>query len=349
MVEFSMQWDGTTVGDAAQGAPYGQNQVNWWYQAGLVYDRTTQGVLRRDDSLWIVHATVDMDELLEVSNPAGYTIRVEEGGAIVDGALYINTAVIDFTTTDDDSAITAPGSGTNYYRVVLRKDWTAQTIRAAVLDVDTGAPAAVTQTNETLWEISLATVAITSAGVVTVTDTRVYCGPKISTSNLVDDAVTNAKIADDAVDTAQIADDAVDTDQIADDAVDDTKAGNRVARFTRRQGGSATVWAYTGSTTYTPTGVIMQGGTTQITITTGNSIAQATVTFPVAFGYAPLVFLTYTREGANPGGPYIIDEMHAPMVNATTGISVDIYVQHHGVVGSDLVVPVQWLAIGPEA
>lgn len=174
---MSLEWDGTTVGDAAVLAPYGQDEVAAWFQAGIVYDRTLQGVLRRNDSLVINGVTYDLSNLLEVTNPTATTVRVASGGAIVDGTPTLNSANVDFTTTDDGSAIAAPGSGTNYYRVVLRKSWSAQEIRLAVLDVNTSAPVAVTQTQGTAWEISLATVAITSAGVVTVTDTRVWIGP----------------------------------------------------------------------------------------------------------------------------------------------------------------------------
>jgi len=135
-----------------------------------------------------------------VTNPAGLTLRVATGGAIVDGLEAYNTADVDFATTDDGTAIQAPGGGSNFYRVVLRKDWAAQTIRLAVLDVNVVAPAAVTQVDGTTWEISLATVEIEPGPVVTVTDTRRYV-PEIHTEMVADDAITTPKIDDDAVTT----------------------------------------------------------------------------------------------------------------------------------------------------
>ncbi len=193
MATFSLQWNGTTVGDATL-AKYDQDAVSVWYQAGSIYDRATQGVLQRDDTVVVDGNSCDLSGRMEVTNPTGFTLRVGTGGAIVDGVPCFRSTYGQHTTTDDGTAITNPGSGSNFYRVVLRKDWTAQTVRPAVLDVNTSAPLAVTQTQGVVWEISLATVEITSGSAVTITDTRVWCGPKIATDNIADEAVTAAKI-----------------------------------------------------------------------------------------------------------------------------------------------------------
>lgn len=106
---------------------------------------------------------------LAVSNPSGQTVRVATGAAVVDGKPYRNTA-------DVDNVLTTPSVGDTGFRVVLRKSWSAQTVRVAVLqntDGNSAAPA-VTQTDGTTWEISLATGTITTGGVVTVTDDRSY-------------------------------------------------------------------------------------------------------------------------------------------------------------------------------
>jgi hypothetical protein len=90
----------------------------------------------------------------------------------------------------------------------------------------------VTQTIDTLWEITLATLTITTGGAITVTDGRSYCymPTLVTTENL--DA----------------------------DCVDDTIVGNRVPALTKRQGGDATAWAAAGTTDYTPTTIRMQCG-----------------------------------------------------------------------------------------
>jgi hypothetical protein len=107
--------------------------------------------------------------MLAVSNPSGNTIRVASGLAFVDGKYYSNSANLD---TD----IVTPSAGNNRYDlVVLQKDWAAQTVRLAILtgvEGPTPAVPTVTQTDGTTWEIALAKVYITDAGVITITDLR---------------------------------------------------------------------------------------------------------------------------------------------------------------------------------
>jgi len=154
MAETSLPWANNGIGDAQA---YDDDEWSDWQRKLFTHDRTLQGVIPGYESE------------LEVTNPAGNTIRVAAGGAVVDGKIYDNS-------TDADGAVTTPGAGSNYYRVVLAKDWAAQTVRAGIVGPDVASPPAVTQTDGTLWEISLATVQITSGGVVTVTDTRRYVG-----------------------------------------------------------------------------------------------------------------------------------------------------------------------------
>jgi hypothetical protein len=88
----------------------------------------------------------------------------------------------------------------------------------------------------------------------------------------------------------------VSTGMIANDAVDDTKAGNRVPQFYRRQGGSATVWATPGTNNYTPTAVRMQEGVFSVSLTGGSLGSTITITFPVAFAYRPIMALTISSD-----------------------------------------------------
>lgn len=159
MAELSYVWGGVATGDATQ-APYSDSEWAMFWSMMLTYDRTTQGVIRS--------ARTGYDGNLAVTNPAGTTIRVATGIALVDGKLYTNSANV-------DNSVVAPGGGSNFYRVVLQKDFTAQTVRVALIGPDIAAFPAVTQTDGTLWEISLAGIEITSAAVVTVTDERDYC------------------------------------------------------------------------------------------------------------------------------------------------------------------------------
>lgn len=153
-METSLPWANTGVGD---GQAYDDDEWSDWQRKLFSHDRTVQGVIPGYESE------------LEVTNPAGNTIRVSPGAALVDGKIYE-------TDADIDNTITTPGAGSNYYRVVLSKDWAAQTVRVDVLGPDVVSAPTVTQTDGTLWEVSLATIRITSGGTITITDTRRYIG-----------------------------------------------------------------------------------------------------------------------------------------------------------------------------
>lgn len=186
MVETSLPWGGVAVGDAG---PYTDDQWTDIWRKLFTRDRTLEGVLP------------DYLNELVVTNPAGATIRVGTGGAIVDGKFYDNSANVDL-------AGAVPGGGSNFYTVVLDKDFAAQTVRASLLGPNVVAPPAVTQADGVDWEIALATVEITSGGVVTVTDVRVYChyNMEISGAMLPADVITTVKILDGAVTAAKLTD-----------------------------------------------------------------------------------------------------------------------------------------------
>jgi len=157
-MESSLPWANSGVGD---GQAYDDDEWSDWQRKAFTSDRTTQGVIAGYSSQ------------LELSNPAGNTIRVSPGAAWVDGKFYE-------TDADVDNTVTTPGAGSNYYRFVLRKTWAAQTVRVAVLGPDTVSPPTVTQSDGSVWEISLGTVQVTSGGVITVTDTRYFASSGLS-------------------------------------------------------------------------------------------------------------------------------------------------------------------------
>lgn len=155
-MEVSMYWSGTTVGDATL-APYDDDEFSDNWSLLHTYDRTTQGVIDTGNSTY--------SSMLACTNPAGTTIRVANGAALVDGKLYKNTANVDFS-------VTAPGAGTNYYTIVLQKDFVAQTVRLAMLGPDAVAFPTVTQTDGTIWEIEIWQITITNVGAITISDVR---------------------------------------------------------------------------------------------------------------------------------------------------------------------------------
>ncbi len=137
------------------------------------------------------------------------------------------------------------------------------------------------------------------------------------------------------------------TDGIANDAVDDTKVGNRVPQFYRRQGGSATIWATTGTTDYTPTTVRMQTGVRTITIPSGASNISFPFSLPVAFAYAPVVFVTPNSSPIVTIGSDLV-AITIAAYSTTSQITIRLYTANGANVSSDTSLEIQWLAIGPE-
>jgi hypothetical protein len=156
MAETSFFWTGASVGD--HGA-YTDDQFSDIFRSLFTAGPTAEGVI------------TGYGGMLAVSNHSGNTIRVASGLALVDGKVYENTANLD---TD----IVTPSIGNNRYDlVVLRKSWALQTVRLAIVIGAEGVTPAiptVTQTDGTTWEIPLARIYITNAGVITLYSLREY-------------------------------------------------------------------------------------------------------------------------------------------------------------------------------
>ena len=117
------------------------------------------------------------------------------------------------------------------------------------------------------------------------------------------------------------------TGGLANDSVDDTKAGDRVPQFYRREGGSSSNWSTVGTTGYTPTAVRIQAGAI-----TAAASDTTSVSFPTSFGNAPIVILNPTDITS---GSAIF-----PTNASSSGFDIS-----NGY-GSDI--GCTWLAIGPE-
>lgn len=151
LVESSRLW---TTGGAGDGAStYTRDQFAEAMRNAFLNDFTTQGVFNG----------------LAVSGTAS-PLTLATGAALVYGFFYF------CTTSGSLGAIATPSIGTTGWHVVLRADWTAQTVRAvAVRSADgTSTPPAVTQSAGSTWEIRIATGTITTAGVIAVTDARQF-------------------------------------------------------------------------------------------------------------------------------------------------------------------------------
>lgn len=189
--------------------------------------------------------------------------------------------------------------------------------------------------------ITTAKIADGAVTTIKIADANVTTG-KIADSNvttikIADNNVTTTKIADANVIASKIADGNITTAKLANDSVDDTKAGDRVPQFIRRQGGNASFWSTPGTTNYIPTSVRMQAGMVQFNTTaTSGGVTSFAVTFPIAFSASPVFFVSRAQFGAQ--------HMHvAGLANATTGT---IYVENQGLANDNIAI--FWLAIGPE-
>lgn len=293
MAEISLLWTTDGTGD---GSTAGYTQVHWG-SIGQVLAACCgfEGV-----------APGYLNSLACTANGAN-TVAVNTGGALVDGRPYVNGASVDVDVPS------ASGAGnTRIDRIVLRADWSAQTVRITrIAGTDAATPSApsITQTSGTTYDIQLCRVLVDTSGTVTVTDERVYAAA--GTTALDDSAVTSAKIAD--------------------DAVDDAKVGNRVPQFDRRLGGNSTNWNISGHNAYVPGMVRMQGGKVMVAST------PVSVKFPVAFSAPPLVYATLEKK--------LFIGLLAVSAVTTAGFSVELTDTD----GEKTIIGyATWLAVGPE-
>ena len=153
MTEFSLFWGGDAIGDCG---PYDDDQFSDFFTELLLTNRAVQGVLRNR-----------LNELA-TTNPAGVTIRMASGSAVVDGKLYRNTDNIDFS-------VSVPMAGTYYYSLFIKKAFAAQTVRAELSAPSDMAYPIPTQVDGATWDILIYHISVTSGGVITVTDARTFC------------------------------------------------------------------------------------------------------------------------------------------------------------------------------
>ncbi len=160
MAETSRFWDGTSIGDSVV-APY---------DAGTEFAQVMMAMSGADGLTNKGGITRDALNALLPSSPAANTLRIASGHAQVYGTWYENSANVDTT-------IPTPTTSTRIDRIVLRKSWSAQTVRITRIAGTEGAAApALVQTIGTTWDFPLCQVSITVGAVITITDERVSLG-----------------------------------------------------------------------------------------------------------------------------------------------------------------------------
>lgn len=161
MAQDSIPWTTNGTGD---GQAYASSEwTNIW--RSLFYGRSDS------DSGPIPNSGDGTNETLYVEEtaPVSAAVYVRPGRAMVHGTFYENDAT-------ETLAIAPNASGNPRIDIiVLRKDWTAQTVRMAVLagtPAGVPTPPALTQTSGVTWEIPLAHVAVAN-GFVTISDANI--------------------------------------------------------------------------------------------------------------------------------------------------------------------------------
>lgn len=167
MTQTSAFWDGVSVGDATA-APYDANTefANFMRRAtGYGATRNDAGVLQGTGS-----ESTQFEALQVAQNsPAAMNILVHVGSALVHGTMYNSDAI-------ETVNVAANASGNpRIDTVILRKSWSTQEVRLAIL---TGTPAAtpappnLTQIDGTTWDIPLADIAVAN-GAVSITSANI--------------------------------------------------------------------------------------------------------------------------------------------------------------------------------
>lgn len=318
MAETSRPWDGTVTGDA------GTYSSDKW-------DDVWSTMWNGDSTLHCVVPNYQ-NELAPVKVNAG-SLTVDTGAAIVLGKFYKNTTKV---TVSLDAC-----SGGKFRQdiVVLQSVWASQTVRIAIVPgiegASPGALTALTQTDLTKYEVAIATVQLSDAGILTVTPSSAF----LYFNTEVDETMLDAATANDLVTNGDT------HDHVGGDGhtigYSELVAGT-TSRVSHRQGGSATDWSDGSATNnydLTATNIMMQCGTCIIPSTTG-TFRDKLVTFPVAFkaGTVPAVFATI---GKQPVDEHLFGCYHYGADNVQVVIAIS---QDQAVYFDDT--PVSWVAIG---
>lgn len=165
MPEQSRFWDGTATGDATQ-APY---------DAGTAFSQVLTALTAADRlaNKGGVISTSDLNAL--VPSVSASALVIGTGRALVYGTWYERTGNI-----SAGFPIPTPVTSTRIDRAVVRKSWAAETARLVYLSgVEGGAEPALVQSVGATWDIPVASVSITTGGVITLTDERQFLDPAL--------------------------------------------------------------------------------------------------------------------------------------------------------------------------
>lgn len=300
--ERSQFWATTGTGDGTGSGYTADNMFEVW-----------RALLAGRNSTNLSGVVPDYLNKLAVSG-ASSPLAVATGAAVVYGVPYFNSA-------DVSIAIPTPATATRIDRIVLRASWAGQTVRITrVAGVEGSGAPALTQSAGVTWDMPLATVQITTGGVITITDAREYVAlvadSAVTTAKIADLAVTTAKLADGAVTSGKIADGTIVADDLAADAVTTAKIADGAVTSAKIADG--TIAAVDLASDAVTTAKIADA---QVTSAKLANMAQATVKgraagagtgAPTDLSAAQLVAVVATADGAASGlDADLLDGSHA--------------------------------------
>ena len=162
MTQFSYPWPDNAVGD---GQKYTDDQWSDAWRYMFIRDRSLQGVIEGVLNELAVSGTTS-------------PVSIATGVGLDDGKMYTNNAIVQI-------AIPTPSASPRIDRIVLAKDWSAQTVRIArVAGSEGGGAPALTQTDGTLWQIPLAQVTIQTGGTLVCVDEREFVWTPMSKQHI---------------------------------------------------------------------------------------------------------------------------------------------------------------------
>jgi len=151
----------------------------------------------------------------------------------------------------------------------------------------------------------------------------------IETSNIVNNAVTSDKLGTLSVTAGKVDANAVDSANYVDGSIDQEHLSVGASKFTNRQGGNADSWGIGGVDNYAPTTARMQGGAS-----TSSAGGDVTITYPVAFSNAPLLYVFAI-------GATVPHYIECGQFNNCFLVSV------RNAAGARIAVAINWFAFGP--
>ena len=190
MTQTSLFWNGTSTGDADTWTRDGGYHMAYDGESPWV-DLFMRTLLNGTGNRGVLDGWLNELAVTGVATP----VQVDTGAGIIHGLFYENDAALNV-------AVPSPVSDTRIDRIVVRRDWEAQTARVTrLVGLEGGVAPAITQSVDSgIYDIPLAQLSVTTGGVIAVTDEREFC-------------TFCTMVGDGSINTGQIANEAVGWDQ----------------------------------------------------------------------------------------------------------------------------------------